>query len=396
MRRLVALTLLLTLVACTGTFEIRPPILLVISFNDEDGPALALVRDNFATGPSGTARELTFIEASRRALPAGAVAFDVVDRAGRRPTLVVLSRDPSAPHTAYLRGYALAGIDPDAPAAFAEDGNFTRDLTALLRDQPELADDADYCLVDVQVSSSGRYLALLEDRSACGSDDLVAVYVLDLRPNPDKPEEVSLVAAVDTEPLVAVGLHLDQQLDRLYFISEGISDASLESLAVSTGSRSVVAEIDGQAQVDLARVAAPSSTEANELLVALSDSSFQTIDTEDDPATTGTPISSESGARALIHDPFERSEKLLILGGSRFTVHQSVDDGEGRSVSVAAASGTFQPEDLFVYLASEGRLFIFDALVDDGSGVPTLASFDLPELIKPGPMTWLRGADAPP
>ena len=388
MRRLVAVTLLLTLVACTGTFEIRPPVLLVIAF-DDGSPQLALVRDNFATGPSGTPRELTFIEASRRSLPAVAVAFDVVDRAGLRPTLVVLSRDPSAPHTAYLRGYVLAGIDPDAPANFAEDGDFARDLTALLRDQPELADDADYCLVDVQVSSSGRYLALLEDRSACGSDDLVAVYLLDL--NQDR-----LVAAVDTEPLVAVGLYLDQQLDRLYFISEGISDASLESLAVSTGSRSVVAEVDGQVQVDLARVAAPSSAAVNEVLVALSDSSFQAIDTEADPATTDTPVGSESGARALIHDPFERSEKLLILGGSRFTIHQSVDDGAGRSVGVAATSGAFQPEDLFVYLAGEGRLFIFDALVDDGSGVPTLASFDRPELISPGPMTWLRGADAPP
>ena len=53
MRRLATLALLLALAACTGTFELRPPILLAITL-DDGGPEIALIRDNFATEVAGT------------------------------------------------------------------------------------------------------------------------------------------------------------------------------------------------------------------------------------------------------------------------------------------------------------------------------------------------------
>lgn len=385
--RILAAACLLALGACTGTFEVRPPILLAVAF-DDGTPQLALVRDNFATGPSGTPRELTFLESSRRILPAPAIAFDVVDRAGARDALIVLSRESSAPHTAYLRGYDLDRIDPEDPVGFAEDPDYARDLTALLRDQPELPDEADYCPVDLQISSSGRYLVLLEHRAACGGDDLAALYVLDL-------DRDRLVAAVDTEPLVAAGIHLDQQADRVYFVVEGVGNATLEAIDVASGDRSVIADLTGRQQVDLGPVAPPPGEEGGTLLVALSGSSFQALDLDLPDPEASPPVDTESGAHVLIDDPFGRSQKVLVLGGSRFTVHQSVEDEEERSASVTAAGATFQPEDLFVYLASEGRIFIYDALVDSGNGSPTLAPFTLPALISPGPITWMRGADTP-
>jgi hypothetical protein len=385
-RRLIAPALLLMLAACTGTFELRPPILLAVTF-DDGAPQVALIRDNFATTSAGTPRELTFLDTSRRPLPAPAVAIDVVDRAGDRPTLTVLSRETAAPFRGHLSGFDLAGIDPADPTAFAEDADYSRDLTDLLRNQPELADDAEYCLVDLQISRSGRYLALLEDRTVCGAEDVTALYVVDL-------DDDSLVIAVDTEPLVAAGLYLDQGDDTLHFVVEGVGNAGLERITLGSGDRTVVADITGQEQVDVGRVAAPPGAEGVRL-VALSSDSFQAINDDLSPAEVGPELSTEVGARALIADPFELSAQLFILGASRFTVHNSLDADGGRSASVAAGGGTFQPEELFVYLASETRIYIFDALVDDGDGPPSLAPFSLPELITPGPVTWLRGVDSP-
>lgn len=386
MRRLVPLALLLALVACTGTFELRPPILLAVTF-DDGGPQIALVRDNFATEAAGTPRELSFLDASRRPLPAPAVALDAVDRGGDRSVLTVLSRETAAPHTATLRGFTLEGVDPADPTAFALDDAYTRDLTDLLRSQPELPDDADYCLVDLQISRTGRYLALLEDRSVCGAGASVAVYVVDL-------DDDTLVTAVDTEELIPAGLHLDQSDDSLYFVVEGVANATLERIRVESGERTVVADLTGQDQVDLGRVAAPLGEEGTRL-VALSASEFQAIDDGATPAEVGPERDSEAGATALIGDPFALSRQLFSLGASRFTVHNDLDAEGGRSATLAASGGTFQPEELFVYLATEARIFIFDALVDDGDGPPILAPFALPELIDPGPIAWLRGVDSP-
>ena len=390
MRRLVTLGLLLALTACTGTFEIRPAVLLVVSLND-GAPELGLITDNFGTGTSTAPRELTFLSTSRRSLPAPAMALDVVDRSGQRPTLVVLSRKASAPFSGYLRAFSLTGVDPLDPAAFAEDASFARDLSQLLRDQDELADDEDYCLVDIQISGDGRYLALLEDRSAClAGDDTVAVYLIDL-------SDDSLVAAVDTRPVVAAGVYLDQQQDYVYYLVEGVGNATLERLAVASGDREVVADLEGFDQVDVAAVGPPIGSPADDsLLLALSDDAFQAIDAVADPAEPAAPVATTANAAALIDDPFATNERIVILGTSSFTVHRNVDDADGRSATIVAASATFQPEELFVYLAGEGRITIFDVLIDDGTGTPRLSPFLVPELIDPGPMNWLRSELASP
>ncbi len=172
MRRLRTLAPLLLLLAgvvagCTGTSENVPPLLLAVGRQDPTNPSasqLVLVEDNFTTNQS-TARTLTVVPGSARPLPYPAVASDVVDRAGARSSMVVLTRDLSggtSPSSALVT-FNLVGIDPAAPTAFARQS--TTPLTGAAGDA--LQSYAPLCLTGVTVSATGRYVTLLDDPRAC-------------------------------------------------------------------------------------------------------------------------------------------------------------------------------------------------------------------------------------
>ena len=120
-----ALPLITLLVACTGTSEPRPPTMLVVGVESAGTPALLLLEDVTESAPPGDPR-LEVLAGSTRNLQAPAVAFDVEDRGLTRPALWVLAREVAnvggTPQvSAYLQRFTVDGVDPQAPAGFAED-----------------------------------------------------------------------------------------------------------------------------------------------------------------------------------------------------------------------------------------------------------------------------------
>ena len=381
----------LGLTGCTGTFEAGPPTLLVVAF-DDGTPRVGLVKDTFrALDAAG--RDLVFVPGSARVLPEPAVAIDVVDRAGTRPTAVVLSRGAGTAPATYLRGFSLAGIDPASPSAFVEDPEYTFTLAnggtgddGLL--ETRLA--ADYCLVDAQITRTGRYLAVFEERSACGGASFRAVYVLDLE-----------AARTGTDPLVAVfdspaptnaGLYVDPTGDldargraAVYFVDpvEGLKAFRFDTREV-VDLDIAIAPFDPSGVVDIGRVGAA--------LILVESDAYVIVD----PTTTtptATRVDSASGLTTMVPDPLGITTSAVFLAGDQLVVHDDVSaDGFAEESSAPVRTGaSLEPIDRFVYLLGDERIGVFDLLTFEGSSVQVRA-FSIPEIPAATALTWTRAA----
>lgn len=173
---------LLFLVACTGSTEAPNPVLLVVGFDsapNATGAEVGLVRDDLSQSQT----RLTFLPGSVRTLAAPATAYDVVDRAGARSSLVVLSRSDTpgtGSETGTLTTFRLTGIDPTDPVAFAQTAvAVINDFTPV---PPTLQNRTlEFCPKLLQVTQGGDYAAVLHDPSLCGLQLPPFIDVLDLR-----------------------------------------------------------------------------------------------------------------------------------------------------------------------------------------------------------------------
>lgn len=227
LRSLLALTLLVTAVACTGTFEEGAPIVLLSVSGGTAANAPATI-EAFVIEPP------TAVE-GRRATPLGAgpvsgveltrpvLGWDWVDRdatiggAGAgRSELVVLSgviAPEVAGRDAWLLRYDVSTFDLAAPA-----------LTPLGSPVPLVRDGAwdvgsipveagfeptdGVCLAGVSTSSTGRFAVLLDRRGACGGSASEAyLYVVDL-------ELRQLVWSSTPDDVAPVAPFIDQGSDR--------------------------------------------------------------------------------------------------------------------------------------------------------------------------------------
>ena len=217
------------LASCTGTFEEGAPLVLLVATapaSTGDGgaivaylvepPGAATLRSVTPIGPTDLAPDLT--------LPIR--AWDWVDRdalavgAGLgRTTLVVLASDTtsaSAQRRASLHRYDLAGFDPatptlspvgPAPVSLVVDGAW--DDTSVPIDEGVLLPNDEPCLTGASVSREGRYVALLDEPSACGQTlGDASLLLLDL----DGP---TLVWASPVEGVAPVAPYIDQRSDLL-------------------------------------------------------------------------------------------------------------------------------------------------------------------------------------
>lgn len=395
-----AAALLLILAGCTGTFEARPPTLLVVAF-DDGGPAVALVRDTFNALQPGETRALEFLAASARGLPAPAVAVDVVDRAGSRPTAVFLLREatsePTDPPTTFLRGFSLGGIDPEAPAAFDEVPRFGRLLAngGPAGDEGILeasAVDA-YCPTEIQMSDSGRYVAIFESRSACGDAEFRAIHVIDLdavdaaSPNP--------VVSIESPAPGAAGIYLDQDGDldpegraALYWVDPTAGVRAFDLATETIRTPDVTGDpFDAGSVRDIGRI--------QDLLVLVMQDALVLVDLLASPPTANV-VDSASGLTELVVDPFAVTDDAVLLAGDTLVVHPDArEDALAEESSAAARTGAvLEPIDRFVYLLSDGRIGVFDLLEFDGERI-SVTPFAVPEVPGAAAVTWTRARVEP-
>ena len=357
---------------CTGTVSDLPPLLLVVALVEANAPQIALVEDSFLTA-GATQQRLRFLETSRRALPEPAVDFDVVDRAGVRNELVVLSRSDTAPYPSFLDFFGLVGIDPDDPADFAASRQQI-DLAALIG-------GAELCPDEVGVDREGEVAVIFSDATHCSGADSRAIYVIDL-------EDLSVISAIDTEPLLEAGIHLDQELNRVLFLVDKIGSTELKAIELpDEGTRRLSDEIEGTDAVDLGP--------AGGQLLVLSDDSFQSVDLSTSPATLADPEQTSAGATTLARSPGNLVSEVVILTGSDLIVHPSLgSETERVSCDSSAEDAVIAPAPRdFAYLLESGGVQIFDLLTfpSETDCDQLFRFFSVPELSSPGPVTWAQG-----
>lgn len=378
------------MVACTGTFEVGAPTLLVVAF-DDGTPQVGLVEDTFRSLDPGM-RDLVFLTGSTRSLPAPAVAVDVVGRALDRSAAVFLLRASGTAPAAYLRGFVIQGIDPADPVAFMEDPALSLTLANGGAGGEGLLDehrgDEDYCLVDAQVSAEGRYLALFEERSACGGTAFRGIYVLDLE-----------AAAVGADPMVAAFVSPEPGPAGIYLDPTGALDASerptlyfidpltgVNAYRLDTGNTEDVAEggvlFDPTSVVDLGRI--------GDALVLVEPDAYVLLDTTAEPAER---IESAAGLTDIVSDPLGLAQSAMLLAGDRLVVHDDVttDTFVLEASSPPRADASFDPVDRFLYLLGDAQIGVFDELTFEGTAIQ-VRSFGVPEIPNASVLTWTRAA----
>ena len=416
---LLTLLPLLSLAACTGTSESAVPVLLVVGYEnaaDEEG-SLGLVEDTFNL--SGDAREILFVPGSRRPLPAAPIAYDITGRSENRTTLVALSRDSAANgNAAFLNFFNVDGIDPDNPAAFERTGLEELPLNGDALDTSEFPLNLNFCPVDVQVSSEGRYAALLHDGEPCGLQGFAAVDIVDLRATPDP----RLLARFSVQ-IIPSRFFLQQERpdapgNRLYFFEDDpagvqvtevtLPDENANNPEIDTveGGDNVqqVVDIpdDNQDAVDLGVLQDTSGENTTvPVLVALFEESFVTIRNyggEGDAPVASARVDTTEQSRQLITDDFLELNDVFVLGEDEFTVHQTITADAEEEADIVAADAVYDPNNRFVYFALNETVSLFDPTNFDYEGDDDIEidSFDVDEVTDPAFITWIQAvSDAP-
>ncbi|MEM6428434.1 MAG: hypothetical protein AAF708_04275, partial [Deinococcota bacterium] len=191
------------LASCTGTSEDPLEVLLIAAYGATAFDAnVAIIEDLTANG--GTE---DFQIIAERSLLAPPIDYDIVDRLNRRTELVVLTRILDTSNLANLEFFNLEGLSANDTSAFQEDRD-RRTLIQLGGDEGLTVDEDvspapdSFCPVAVEIDSDGRYLALLNDQSECGSNDPDAIDIIDL--------DTRTIIAHIQDPLITTTFFLDQ------------------------------------------------------------------------------------------------------------------------------------------------------------------------------------------
>lgn len=401
---LVVLLGLATLLSgCTGTSEETVQTLLVVGYNPtEDQGAIALIED------LGDIEEgFNLLEASVRLLDTGSiVGYDIVDRTNTREQLVVLTRDESATgEGAFLTFINLAGVDPMSPTAFAPEPPVGDPELPAVISIGDLAPELEFCPVAVQVDSTGRFIALLNDPTACGDTGGVgSIDIIDLQAV-GGPLVLVRIDLVQAFPVLPTSFLLSQDTDRLYFFVERPGGSSLrfvdlndlEDLEdVPPGDTGIlIPTTAGEDVVDVDRVGLE--------FVALLDTNRFAVFSPLEPTEEVLLVESENNNRSLLNDDLDATDAILILGANQLTVHELFVDEAGdpdfseESISLTPyvddpSAGMIESFNGFAYIAGDESIAKFDVLsYDVGDELRTLiGGADVPGLINPVFITWTR------
>ncbi len=380
MRRVRALLSLLGLAAllagCTGTTPNIPPLLLALGrSNPSSGnPEMVLVEDNFPNAP----RTLTVVPNSAQTLTYPAVASDVVDRAGARSAMVVLTRDlagGTSPASRLLT-FNLANIDPAAPTAFQQTSTPIQ-LTGAPATNPVFSgSNGPWCFNGVTVSLTGRYVTLLDDPLACGdSSRYPRLYQLDTSTTPPTVKPVVLASGVQT---TLATVPFDDQAstnETLYFLVSGTTYAQVFADPVphtsATAPTNPIASLPSLQQTvllgindqlgDLSQLVA--ITNQDPYAVNSNTSDIQALNVSTNAYTDKQTV---DGARALAVDPAGITSQAVVAGSSQLAVHSS--PGVSPPAETLATYGltgvaaAIDPLNQFAYVVDDNQITVLDLL----------------------------------
>lgn len=395
-----AATLALTVAACTGTFQEGAPLVLLAATGGPDVPSTVTAFLVTPPGPA-TPRQVTVLPGGDLApdltLPLRAWDWEERDplAAGTlsRTRLVVLATSEAASSTARsakLHRYDVSAFDLDAPALAPIDAAPLQLVDAGRWNDAAFpvaaglqAPEDGVCLVDVAVSSTGRYAALLDRRAACqAGDPSVTLHVIDL-------EERGLVWSSTPDDVARARLVLDQERGRLDVWLRTATGYAWRQLELESATLGPEVQRVPTGVVDLVA--------ANDARHVLSGGRLRVVTSESD----GEPgVTSASGSERRFVPTAARLPVVLI--GSDLTVHDDPTQPALDAFARRYVDGDTDTPDQLAYLLRAGAIDTLDLLVlspevplrevvrpayVDPPGAPLLAN--------PRRVTWFRGPSLP-
>lgn len=422
--------LVATLGACTGSFEARNPVLLVVGYSSDAGGRVALIKDRF--GEDGTVdAQLEFLPGSVRNLPAPAVDYDVIDRERARATLVVLSRAPAVGGgaTGYLNLFSLRAIDPANPVAFSPEGAFT--ISNAPGDVEIVPDtlrgrNPAFCPVSVQVTQTRAFAAVFNEPSVCGGQGQPSIDLFDLR-----GAQLRLLQRITTggagDGGVGGGSFLESGGD-IYLSQSPTRDLLYYAVRVPGGLRleqatmprpgsafgaddrvpvTDIAEVTARAAqgdfVDLGRAGTP----GDERLVVLFEDALASVAGFEGGSVGDavTPVETARDNAFVIRDDQRETDATLLVStpaAQRFSYVPVTTDNETPAIEnarVDAVDAVIEPTFGFVYFVAPGQVSIFDlSSYDVGESLRNPRAIPVPELAGAAPsfVTWTQAVPVIP
>jgi hypothetical protein len=405
---LMAAALLVT-AGCTGTFTPGTPLTLLVV---DGGPGATSNVLAYAVDPPGPATPRAV-----RALGVGTVtpeidgpvvALDWLDRdetgtvppAGRRIVAMLVSERTVARGARAARLFAYdtspfdveapAPLDPYAPLTFplVEDGVVVLPFAAGV-----LAPDPGVCLSALSVSRTGRYLALLDARSACDPSapaDQNVLLLVDTQPPMPNPVPVVVLSTV-AAPVRAVAPTIDQAADRVEYVTETVGTVVRR---VGLADRSVV-----DTSPTLPGVGTFDSVDAfarygSDRLVVAAGRLFQ-LDAafEVGPAVTTRP----AVARIVETVP---GMPVVLITASGLVVHATPADDDEAFLAGPYGDGVTDLPDVMTYLVRPGAIDSLDLLLYDPLALNPIGTarttYAAPEITAPRAITYFRPRPAGP
>lgn len=413
LRSLLSIPLIIvTLGACTGTFEEGNPVLLVVGYGDNNGSRVALIEDRFsATGVVDN--RLEFLESSVQALPAPAVSYDVTDRERARGTLVVLSREQPAggSATGYLSFFSLQGIDPETPTAFSP-RRAPLTISPATVAVPDTVPNPQFCPGSVQVTQSGAFATVLNEPGLCGSSGRPSIDIFDLQGT-----QLRLLQRITSSSgsfLAGGGIYVSQSAaqDLLYYAVNVPGNLRLQRAVlprpgsdfggddtVAVAAVATVRTTAGNAFVDLGRAGTP----AEERLIVLFEDTLVSVTGFTGTGEAGEEVETPPNNARVIRDDRREVDATLILGtpaARRFSYLPPPSEAEGdeglESARVDAVDATTEPTYGFVYFVADRQVSLFDLNSYDTDETLRAAPNAVPELTAPTFVTWTQSVPATP
>ena len=357
-----ALVAALLLGACTGTFLEGTPLVLLVANGGEDAPSQVVA---FLVEPPGpaTPRQVTPLPGTNLApdLTLPLRAWDWQDRdplaagadAARTRLVVLATRQQRAvdARAALLHRYDLATFDVDAPALVRRDpaplelvreGRWSQEAFPVA--EGVQAPEDGVCLVDVAVSSGGRYVALLDRRAACQPGDTsVGLHVVDL-------EAFALVWSSTPDDVAPVQLVLDQERERLDVWTRTASGYAWRQLVLDTLTLGPELQRLGTALVDVAA--------ADDARWALLGGRIRVVSADSD----GEPgVASASGSDRRFVPSAARLPVVIV--GTDLVVHPDATSAALDTFPRRYVDGDTDVPDQLAYLLRNGAVDTLDLLV---------------------------------
>jgi len=386
------------LAACTGTFEEGAPlVLLVATGSAPDGSDSSITAFLVEPPTAATPRSISPLSPTNLAGPElryPVQGWDWVDRqaslagAGRGRTQLVVLAGTTAPvatdRVAELVRYDVAAFTTDTPSL--SDLNETLSLvrdgvwdSVAVPSVDGFAPLDGVCLVDVSVSSTGRYAALLDVRSACGETTGSYLHIVDtLTP--------ALIWSSTPSDVATARPFIDQGSDRVDVWTTVAGGAQWQRFDLASGT------LLEPPLATLADGALRDVSEAGADRWALSDGRLRVVAAD---GTLGGDHATVSGAdRRFV--PTAAGLPVVIIGGGSLVVHPT-PTSERLERQRAYRAGATDVADRLTYLVRTGAIDTLDLLVldparglDDALRTGYTDAGTEARLSAPRALTWFR------